>query len=372
MMESSKKYRIVQIGLGNRGETAIKCFKELSNRVEIVGICDKNTERLVEISEKYKIEKIFCFSDVEEMLISCHPELLSFCTLPDVRLELIELAAKYGVKGILFEKPMARSLEEAKKIVTVCKKNNIKAVVCHQHKYLTSFLQLKKAILSGSLGKINLIHAACRPWFSQLGTHYIDYIIWANDGNMPLSVAGHIHGRQMLEDSHPSPDYMLGEMVLSNGVHAIVQFGYMSEQHSAYFEEYENSNFPMEFWEDDRLTVFGSTGYAWAECNGKWAVFSKETNGKIKTGCGNAFHDELNNPSAQILFTEEFLDWMDGKIPKCSCDVSIAYAGFETGIAIIHSALGNKRVDLPLKYDMLKDELEWMRQSLPECPRRKF
>lgn len=372
MQEDKKIYRIVQVGLGNRGETAVKCYKELSNRVEIVGICDKNPKRLIEISEKYKIEKTSCFLDVEEMLKSCRPELFSFCTLPDVRLELIELAAKYGVKGILFEKPMATSLEEAKKIVDVCKKNGIKAVVCHQHKYLTSFLQLKNAIASGSLGEISLIHAACHPWFSQLGTHYIDYVIWANGGNLPISVAGHIHGRQMLGDSHPSPDYMLGEMILSNGVHAIVQFGYMSEQHNCYHEDYEKLNFPVEFWEDDRLTVYGTTGYAWAECNGRWAVFSKDTDEKIETGCGNAFHDELENPKAQMLFTEEFLDWMEGKILKCSCDVDIAYAGFETGIAIIHSALGNKRVDLPIEDGMLKNELEWMHQSLPECPRRKF
>ena len=367
-----EKHRIVQVGLGNRGETAIKCFLQLSDRVELVGVCELNEERLKKVSEKYEIEEKKRFKDVKQMLKSCRPDLFSFCTLPTIRLELIELASQYGVKGILFEKPMAASLEEAKKIIGLCRKKGLKAAVCHQHKYFQGFQRMKKIIDSGSIGKITYIHASCQPWFSQLGTHYIDYAIWANGGHAPVSVAGHIHGRRMLDDTHPSPDYMLGKIVFSNGVHATVEFGYMAQRHHKHCESYETQDFPISFWEDDRLTVYGDTGYVWAECNGRWGAFTKETNGRIEGGKGNAYHDEVINPQAQVLFTQEFLDWIDERRTDCACDVNLAYSGFETGIAIIYSALRHTRVDLPLKSGTQKDELKWMRQLLPECPRRDF
>lgn len=366
------KYRIVQVGLGNRGETAVKSFLHLSDRLDLAGVCDLNAARLKCVSEKYGIENGKCFTNVKQMLEICKPDLFSFCTLPNIRLELIELACSNGVKGILFEKPMAVSLGEAKKILNLCREKGIKAVVCHQHKYFRGFQELKKIIDSGALGRITNINASCQPWFSQLGTHYIDYVIWANGGMLPVSVVGHVHGRQLLNDTHPSPDYMLGKLVFSNGVHATVEFGYMSQSYREHGENYESKDFPTSFWEDDRLTVYGEKGYAWAECNGRWGAFTKNTNGMVVCGKENAYHDELDNPQAQILFTEDFLDWMDGKKKLCACDVNLAYAGFETGIAIIYSALGHTRMDLPLNGELQKDEFEWMQQLLAECPRRNF
>ena len=217
-----------------------------------------------------------------------------------------------------------------------------------------------------------MITAECQPWFSKLGTHYIDYAIWANGGHVPISVVGHIHGREMLSDTHPSPDYMLGEIVFDNGVHAVVQFGYMSKCHNVHQENYEKHNFTISFWEDDRLTIYGTTGYIWAECNGQWGMFSKDTSGKILTGNGNAFHDEIDNPQAQILYVAEFLDWIDEKQSSHSCNVDLAYAGFETGVAMINSALKYTRLDLPLNGVMLDNEIESMRKLLPECKRREF
>lgn len=367
-----RKHTVVQVGLGERGETSVKSFLNLCDRVELVGVCDVNEERLSEVSDRLGIEPEKRFRNVEQMLAALKPELFSFCTLPSVRLELIKLAAEYGVKGILFEKPIATSLKEAREIFDLCKEKNIKAVVCHQHKYFEGFRRLKNMIDSGELGTIQRITAECKPWFSQLGTHYIDYAIWANGGCIPVAVAGHIHGRDLLSDTHPSPDYMLGEVVFENGVHATVQFGYMSKSYNEHKEDYEKRDFPVSFWEDDRLTVYGTTGYAWAECSGRWGAFTKNTGGKIITGRGNSFHEEIDRPSAQILFAAEFLDWIEGKKISHSCDVAPAYAGFETGMAIIQSALKAQRVDLPLNCGMQENEVELMKQLLPECRRREF
>ena len=125
---------------------------------------------------------------------------------------------------------MATSLSEAKEMTEICKEHHIKAVVCHQHKYLKNFQILEKILKSGELGTIERINAECQPWLSQLGTHYMDYAIWANSGIGPVSVVGHVHGKGLLSDSHPSPDYFLGEAVMANGVRSTLQFGYFFQK----------------------------------------------------------------------------------------------------------------------------------------------
>lgn len=360
------KYRIVQVGLGARGIAALRSFNALKERLEIVGICDMNTKRLESAANEFVINPDECFTDVAAMLETTRPDIFSFCTLPDVRFDLIKLAHEYGVDKILFEKPMATTLLEARKILEYCRDNSIKAVVCHQHKYFEGFQRLKNIIDSGELGEIDIINADCQAWFSQIGSHYIDYSIWAC-GCYPIAATGHVHGRDLLTDSHPSPNYLFGELVFPNGVRSNLRFGYMAKPHNSHSHDYERKIFPIDFWEDDRLTVYGTTGYAWAECNGKWGAFTKNTQGNVITGSGNSYHDEKSIPVAQIAYMKDFLDWADGIIDNHSCNVEIAYRGFEAGIAIILSAIENKRVDLPIIQVNEVDEIERMKECLPEC-----
>ena len=99
---------------------------------KVVGLCDIDEPKMKAVAEEYHLDDVPLFTDAEEMLKETRPEIFVFVTYPDLRLSVIQLAVKYGVKGISFEKPMAESLQEAKKIVKLCHDNGIKAVVCHQ------------------------------------------------------------------------------------------------------------------------------------------------------------------------------------------------------------------------------------------------
>lgn len=361
------KHTVLQLGLGNRGMVHLRSWLSFPERFEVVGICDICEPLLRKVGDEYGIKA--CFTDAEEALATLRPEIFSFVTLPDLRIEMVRLAAKYGVKGLVFEKPMATSLQEAKEILEIIHENHIKAVICHQHKYLESFQKVKAAIESGELGNIHRITGETASSFSLNGTHYMDYILWANSGAKILSVAGHVNGRRLLSDDHPSADYFLGEMVFENGVHGNLQCGYMTRAHSVYKVDYDSPEFPVfpEYLEDDRLTVYGSTGYAWAECNGRWAIFSAETEGKILCGKGKGIFFSMDE--AQIQYTKDFADWMDDDDFKHPCSVDQAYAGYEAVEAIISSALENRRVDLPYE-PPYPDNVAQMRKLLPESPIR--
>jgi predicted dehydrogenase len=273
----------------------------------------------------------------------------------------------------MFEKPIAVSVSEARRIYELCRDNDIKAIVCHQHKFLPSFLKLQEHIQSGGLGSIRRISAECQSWMGQIATHYTDYIIWANKGIGIESVAGHIHGRDRLSDDHPSPDFFMGEYVMRNGVRANIQCGYFAEPKQIHTEDYTANIFQGDFWTDDRLTVYGDTGYAWAECNGGWAAFTAKTEGMLLQGSFGPWSEE--RLGAQNRYTAAFADWLTDDSKIHPCNVEQAYNGYEAVEAVCLSALDKTRIDLPLaageaEHTARGDVLQRMAAELPETPRR--
>ena len=372
------KYRLVQIGLGPRGNVHMDGYMKNSERFEVVGICDLLPDRLRAAGEKFSIGEDKRFLDAEEMMAKLKPDIMSFTTLPDVRREFVEMAAKYKVQGLLLEKPMETTIDGAKYITDLCVNNNIKAAVCHQHKYLASFIKLKELMDSGELGEIYKIDAACQAWLSQLGTHYMDYILWANKGVGAVSVVGHIHGKNTLRDTHPSPDYIMGEAVMANGVRTNIQCGYFTKpqaEHEDDYGNYDGRNYSamvlsIDFWMDDRLTIYGETGYAWAECNGRWGAFTSKTGGKMVTGVATGYSG--GDLDAQERYTKDFADWLDDDKKVHPSHIGQAFHGYEILEAMCLSALDKTRVDLPLKLPRNEDVLKRMETELPEIARRKF
>ena len=124
-----KRYRVAQAGLGARGMVHVNGFLSLPQRFEIVGLCDIDQQKLQARTEGMKVAT---FATAEKMLQETRPDVFCFVTHPDVRLEMVKLAAKYQVKGLAMEKPMATSLIEARNLRDICLDNKIKAVVSHQ------------------------------------------------------------------------------------------------------------------------------------------------------------------------------------------------------------------------------------------------
>lgn len=367
-----KKIRIVVIGMGDRGKIHLHGILKNPALFEVVGICDRNGDTLAQAADQYHIEPQKCFADAEEMMRVTAPDAMAFVTLPQVREELVELAVRYGVKGLMFEKPMATSLQEAQRITQRCNEHRIKAVVCQQHKYLRSFEHLRRSIDSGELGTVQEIRVSCQAQASQLGTHYMDYTLWAAGTTGVTSVAAHVHGNFYLDNSHPSPDYLFGQAVLDNGVRAIFECGYFSARHAEYDVTFAHGGQPDAYWTDDRLTVHGTQGYAYAECNGRWGGCSSATQGKLV--CGD-YHDFFKQEQylAQEKYTEAFGHWMMGVVPSHSCDVNVAYTGFQAIEAMYYSALHHTRVDFPLSEEQLQfDSVRAMRTCLHPVPFKRF
>jgi predicted dehydrogenase len=347
------KHRIVVAGLGGRGKIHLKGILENPERFELAGIFDPKEEAVKIACEQFNIKPELVFSSAEEMLGKTKPEVLAFVTHPQIRKQYIELGIKNGVKSISFEKPMAVSLEDAREITRLCVDNKIKAVVSHQQKYMQQMQEMYKTVRSGIIGQTELIRIFMRCWASKLATHFIDYALWANGGVGAEWVVGHVSGRYKLNDNHPSPDYMMGEARLKNGATLLVESGYLAP-----------FTLPDEdFYTNNRITVYGSHGYAWAETNGRFGTFSPET-GSAEKVVQYTFWNEAQH-GIQTPYYTELADWLDNDNKKHSCNIETSLHGYEIMEGIYKSALENTRVDLPIK-GVIKDAIAEMKKVLPE------
>jgi predicted dehydrogenase len=84
-----------------------------------------------------------------------HPgiDYVDVCTLPNFRLEAIEACAAHG-RHVQVQKPMAISLEVARRMIDVAAGAGIVLGVVSQHRFDSSSMFLKEAIRAGRLGRL--------------------------------------------------------------------------------------------------------------------------------------------------------------------------------------------------------------------------
>jgi predicted dehydrogenase len=126
--------------------------------------------------------------------------MISILTPSEAHIKNFLQVSKY-VKNILIEKPLTTSLEDAKKIFFISKKNRNKVFVVMQNRFNKPILKLKEAIIKNKLRKIFLVTARVRwsrdekyynlaKWmgtkkmdggilFNQ-AAHHVDMLTWIN------------------------------------------------------------------------------------------------------------------------------------------------------------------------------------------------
>jgi predicted dehydrogenase len=103
--------------------------------------------------------------DPNEMFDDPEVDIISVCTPPGVRVRYVEQACAAG-KHLMVEKPMARSLEDALRIVAAVRKSGVKCFVPFARAVGADFRKVVEIIESGELGDpLVFVH-------SNLGTPY--------------------------------------------------------------------------------------------------------------------------------------------------------------------------------------------------------
>ena len=144
----SKNCSITIIGAGGIVNDAhLPAYKKAG--FEVNGIYDIDKKKSKHLAEKFEINKVF---DTFEEAIEDH-ECIFDLALPPAN--LLEVASKLPNNSYaIFQKPLGRSLDEAKKIKAICNEKNIKASMNFQLRFSPTMLPIYEAIEKGLLGDL--------------------------------------------------------------------------------------------------------------------------------------------------------------------------------------------------------------------------
>jgi len=127
-----------------------------SPKAQLIAVADINEQRARDTAAKYNIKKIF--TDYNDLLNDESTEAVSICVPTHLHSKVTTDAAEAG-KHILCEKPIARTIEEAKNMINVAEKNDVKLMIGYPLRFLPNHLLAKKMISRGKIGKTYFIRA---------------------------------------------------------------------------------------------------------------------------------------------------------------------------------------------------------------------
>jgi len=315
-------------------------------RFQLVGLCDIDRQRVEAAAKQFGNPETSL--DAAELTRRVRPDVFCFCTLPNLRLEMIRLGIESSAQLIAYEKPIALSTNEALEIMNLVRRARVKTVVSHQHRYGEHYQKVKEIIASGAIGRVHTVYGTATGWMMHMMTHLIDYMRWYNDNAEAEWVVGQASGKGKLSDNHPSPDYVAGLIQFANGVRGVAECG----EGAPDVPEVDY------WWRKCRIGAQGTHGFAEVLTGGGWRAITRDSGGLISGPGGMDYAHDM------VPYIQQMADWLDDPGKTHPCNGESAYKGFEIMMAICRSAVNRGKVKLPLGPG--EPELEALARTLPD------
>ena len=144
-----KKLKGALIGCGFFAENHILAWKELKN-IEIICVCDLDIKKANKFKSKFKI--LHSYSSIELMLKKHKIDFVDVVTTMETHLNIGKILSKYKIPTSI-QKPFAENLSNAKKIVSLYKKNKTPLMVHENFRWQSPLIKLKEIINKEDLTK---------------------------------------------------------------------------------------------------------------------------------------------------------------------------------------------------------------------------
>ena len=193
-MVIERKIKFGIIGCGRISHAHLEACENLREEVVIEATADINKKRLVELSRKYQVKKIF--NDYNDLLKDKEIDAVIIC-VPYYLNERITADALRSGKHVLVEKPMALNYVQAQKIAEIAEKENRKLMIGQSRRFCDAVMYIKKIIDESDFGElfrmiINFLvffEEAPTDWWNKKdmagelitllqGSHSVDTVVW--------------------------------------------------------------------------------------------------------------------------------------------------------------------------------------------------
>lgn len=180
--------------------------------IEIVGISEPNADLADKLIKQYNLPRDLIYTSLEEMVTAAEPEAVTAFGSTYDHLEIVEICAPKGIH-VMVEKPLAVSLEHAKKMASLALQHNIHLLTNYETTWYPSNHEAYRLLEEGTIGDIRKVvirdghkgpkkigvNAEFLEWLTDpklngggammdFGCYGANLITWLQRGEKPLSV----------------------------------------------------------------------------------------------------------------------------------------------------------------------------------------
>ena len=257
MAEQKLRAGVIGGGLGGSHGYAYARAEEY----ELVAVCDLNPDVFDRFFERAEIGRgaIHEYTDYHEMLAKEKLDVVTVATPDHLHVAPVCDASDAGVKGILCEKPLTTTIQDADRIIATIERNGTKMSVDHTRSWVPSYQAVRQAVRDGEIGGLTRIIAHMGGHRSMLfrnGTHLVDAVCFFADAEPLWVIAAHEQG---FEEYGPvydgkggkDPQFDPGSTIIveyANGVRALINSAKLTPQ----IFEFDLQGPGGRFWLTDR------------------------------------------------------------------------------------------------------------------------
>jgi len=280
------KIKVVLAGCGGMSGRWLEVAKNMQE-LEIVGLVDIREEAARRRANDFGFQNALIGTDLKDTLVKTSPDVVFDCTVPEAHAKVTITALEHGCH-VMGEKPMADSMENARKVVEAAQKAGKIYAVIQNRRYDPRIRRLRSYLESGHIGKMTTVNC--------------DFYIGAHFGGFR--------------------DHMKHVLLLDMAIHTFdaARFITGADPVSVYCKEWN----PAGSWYDhdaSSIAVFEMTGGIIYTYRGSWCAEGLNTtwecDWRIIGEKGSVKWDGGNNFQAQIV--EEtggfFSKWKNAEIP---------------------------------------------------------
>ena len=198
---AGNKVRFAVVGVGWISQAAFLPGIAHTGNSEVVALVTGHREKAEKVGEKYGIQKVYSYDELDELLRSGDVDAVYLATPNEDHVELAVKTLDAGVH-LLLEKPMATSVAECERMLAASKRTGAKLMIAYRLHFEPGTLKAIERVRDGQIGKIRYFNSSfSQPISGQ--NHRAKHGFWAGPvpdmGTYPLNAVRNLFGAEPVE-----------------------------------------------------------------------------------------------------------------------------------------------------------------------------
>ena len=228
--EKHQPVRLAILGAGTIGTIHGLCSLE-APEATVTAVWSHTHQRAQSLAQRLRCS---AYASLEDAVASPNVDAVLVCT-PTFLHEEHALQAIAAGKHVICEKPLARDLSSASRLIAAAQQARVLLLVAHVVRFFPDFCQLRAAVRSGAVGQPAVVRMSrassfphgSREWHNQsalsggvvldMGIHDLDWLLWT------FGPASHIYAKGLYGRGLDCLDYALLTVRMANEVMAHIE-----------------------------------------------------------------------------------------------------------------------------------------------------